>query len=334
MCSTSGSKASCSSAHFLPPLGRSNSGSPLGGLALACLGGLLLGALHGWFAIVQRADQIVSGIAIVILGLGLSSFLFRLTMGTAPSVLPAFRALDLGALSTLPLIGPVLFGQNLLAYLTVLFAIILWFVLSRTPLGLAIRACGENPEAAEAAGIKVNTIRFGCVLFSGAMAGIGGAYLAIAQINSFVENMVVGRGFIAIACVVFGRWHPLGALAAALGFGITEAAQIRLQTCICKRPINSCHAAVPARHRRARVHGAQRGAAARARSRLRQRPDAVTPGPKCAVVNGDELRVSDLMLAFAACSNEQPKRSFRRARCVLEPACSRWPVELSGISQQ
>ena len=215
---------------FLAALGALSSGSPWGGLALACLGGVLLGALHGWFAIVQRADQIVSGIAIVILGLGLSSFMFRLTMGTAPSALPAFRALDLGPLSALPLIGPVLFGQNILAYLSVLVAIILWFVLARTPLGLAIRACGENPQAAEADGINVNAVRFGCVLFGGAMAGIGGAYLAIAQINSFVENMVVGRGFIAIACVVFGRWHPLGTLAAALGFGITEAAQIRLQT--------------------------------------------------------------------------------------------------------
>ena len=215
---------------FLAALGALSSGSPWGGLALACLGGVLLGALHGWFAIVQRADQIVSGIAIVILGLGLSSFMFRLTMGTAPSALPAFRALDLGPLSALPLIGPVLFGQNILAYLTVLVAIILWFVLARTPLGLAIRACGENPQAAEADGINVNAVRFGCVLFGGAMAGIGGAYLAIAQINSFVENMVVGRGFIAIACVVFGRWHPFGTLAAALGFGITEAAQIRLQT--------------------------------------------------------------------------------------------------------
>lgn len=215
---------------FLAALGAVKSGSPWGGLALACLGGLLLGALHGWFAIVQRADQIVSGIAIVILGLGLSSFLFRLTMGTAPSALPAFRAIDFGPLSTVPLIGPVLFGQNLLAYLTIVVALLLWFVLSRTPLGLAIRACGENPEAAEADGINVNNVRFGCVLFSGAMAGIGGAYLAIAQINSFVENMVAGRGFIAIACVVFGRWHPLGTLAAALGFGITEAAQIRLQT--------------------------------------------------------------------------------------------------------
>jgi ABC-type uncharacterized transport system permease subunit len=215
---------------FLAALGAVKSGSPWGGLALAGLGGLLLGALHGWFAIVQRADQIVSGIAIVILGLGLSSFLFRLTMGTAPSALPAFRAIDFGPLSTVPLIGPVLFGQNLLAYLTIVVALLLWFVLSRTPLGLAIRACGENPEAAEADGINVNNVRFGCVLFSGAMAGIGGAYLAIAQINSFVENMVAGRGFIAIACVVFGRWHPLGTLAAALGFGITEAAQIRLQT--------------------------------------------------------------------------------------------------------
>lgn len=215
---------------FLSALGALNTGSPWGGLALACVGGLLLGALHGWFAIVLRADQIVSGIAIVILGLGLSSFLFRLTMGSAPSALPAFRALDFGWLSGVPVIGPVLFGQNILVYLTLVLALMLWFVLARTPLGLAIRACGENPEAAEADGINVNAVRFGCVLFGGAMAGIGGAYLAIAQINSFVENMVVGRGFIAIACVVFGRWHPLGTLAAALGFGLTEAAQIRLQT--------------------------------------------------------------------------------------------------------
>ncbi len=100
----------------------------------------------------------------------------------------------------------------------------------RVPLvGLAIRACGENPEAAEAEGVNVNAVRFACVVLGGALAGVGGAYLAIAQINSFIENMVVGRGFIAIACVVFGRWHPFGTLAAAIGFGLTEAAQIRLQ---------------------------------------------------------------------------------------------------------
>ena len=215
---------------FLAALGAVHTGSPWGGLALALAGGILLGALHGWFAIVLRADQIVTGIAIVVLGLGLSSFLFRLTMGAAPSSLPAFRALNFGVISSLPIVGPVLFGQNILVYLTIVVALALWFVLARTPLGLAIRACGENPEAAEAAGIRVNAVRFGCVLFGGGMAGIGGAYLAVAQINSFVENMVVGRGFIAIACVVFGRWQPIGVLAAAVGFGLTEAAQIRLQT--------------------------------------------------------------------------------------------------------
>jgi ABC-type uncharacterized transport system permease subunit len=97
-------------------------------------------------------------------------------------------------------------------------------------MGLNIRASGDNPAAADAAGIDVGRYRFFCVVFGGTLAGVGGAYLSVAQINSFVENMVVGRGFIAIACVVFGRWNPLGALAAAFGFGLAEAAQIRLQT--------------------------------------------------------------------------------------------------------
>ena len=108
---------------FLAALGAVHLGVAVGRVGARCLGGVLLGALHGWFAIVLRADQIVSGIAIVVLGLGLSSFLFRLTMGAAPSALPAFRALDLGSLSTLPLIGPVLFGQNILVYLTLLLAL-------------------------------------------------------------------------------------------------------------------------------------------------------------------------------------------------------------------
>lgn len=215
---------------FLAALGALLSGSPWGGLALALLGGVLLAAVHGWFTIVLRTDQIVTGIAFIVLGLGLSSFLFRLTMGAAPSSLPAFRALDLGPLTAIPFVGPILFGQNILVYLTLLLTLVLWFVMARTPLGLAIRACGENPAAADAAGIAVNRVRFFCTLFGGGMAGLGGAYLAIAQINSFVENMVVGRGFIAIACVVFGRWHPAGTLLAALGFGLAEAGQIRLQT--------------------------------------------------------------------------------------------------------
>ena len=102
--------------------------------------------------------------------------------------------------------------------------------LYRTRWGLEVRAIGENPEAADSAGIRVRATRFGATLFGGAMAGIGGAYLSTAQLSGFVENMVAGRGFIAIACVVFGRWTPAGAVLAALFFGAADAAQVRLQT--------------------------------------------------------------------------------------------------------
>lgn len=215
---------------FLAALGAVWSGSPWGGVLLAITGGVALGALHGFFTITLRADQIVSGIALVILGLGLSGFMNRLSLGRTPASVPSFAALDLGPLTTIPLIGPMLFGQNVLTYIGIALALLLAWSLRRTVMGLEIRACGEDPEAADAAGVAVNRRRFACVLFGSALAGLGGAYLAIAQVNAFVENMVAGRGFIAIACVVFGRWHPLGVLGAALGFGMAEAAQIRLQT--------------------------------------------------------------------------------------------------------
>lgn len=201
---------------FLGAYGAAMSGSPWIGLALAIAGGVALSAVHGYFAITLRVDQVVSGIALILLGLGLSGFLFRITLGREPTPIPAF--------------APVLLGQSALVYIGIGIALAAAFVLRRTALGLSIRACGENPQAAHAAGVPVNAIRYGCVLFGGAMAGFGGAYLSLAQVNAFVENMVVGRGFIAIACVVFARWHPVGAIAVAFCFGIAEAAQIRLQS--------------------------------------------------------------------------------------------------------
>lgn len=215
---------------FLAVFGAVATGSPWGGVALALLGGALLGALHGFFVITLRTDQVVCGIGIVILGLGLSSFLFRLTLGKAQYSVPAFCGLDLGPISKLPFVGPVLFSQNILVYVAVAATFLLAWVLRRSALGLEWRACGENPTALAAAGVSVTARRYQAVILGGAFAGLGGAYLAIAQINIFVENMVVGRGFIAIACVVFGRWHPVGVMIAALGFGLAEAAQIRLQT--------------------------------------------------------------------------------------------------------
>jgi simple sugar transport system permease protein len=211
-------------------LGAVWSGSPWLGLLSAIAVGVALGAVHALFTITLRADQIVCGIALVILGMGLSGYGNRLTLGRTPASVPTLGAVDLGELGGIPVLGSALFAQNPLVYIAFALAIALAWMLRRTALGLAIRASGENPAAADAAGIRVNRTRFGCVLFGGALAGLGGGYLVIAQVGAFVENMVVGRGFIAIACVVFGRWHPLGALAAALGFGLAEAAQIRLQT--------------------------------------------------------------------------------------------------------
>ena len=214
---------------FVSVFGSVSTGSPWGGLGLALIVGALLAAVHAFFTIRLRADQIVAGVAMVILGLGLSGFFFRLTVGKAPVAIPGFTALPIAPLDELPLVGPALFDQPIPVYFG--FAIVAmtsWF-LSYTRFGLEIRAVGESPEAVEAAGISVGSRRFAATIFGGAMAGVAGAALAIGELDSFVENMVAGRGFIALACVVFGRWRPLGAFMAALGFGMAESLQIRLQ---------------------------------------------------------------------------------------------------------
>ena len=214
---------------FLAALGAVWTGSPWGGVGFAIVGGISLGAIHGVFGVILGADQIVSGIGLVVLGLGLSGFGYRLTIGAAPVAVPSFDPMPLGALAKLPVLGPVLFDHTVLVYINVVVTIVIAVVLRWTGLGLRLRAAGENPDAAEAGGVNVAVLRFGAVLFGGAMAGVGGAYLAIAQIHSFVDNMVLGRGFIAIACVVFGQWRPVRVVFAALAFGLAEAAQIRLQ---------------------------------------------------------------------------------------------------------
>lgn len=216
---------------FLAALGAWWTGTPWGGLFCAIAGGVALAAVHAFFAIILRVDQIVSGIGLIVLGLGLSGYGYRLTLGASspgPSI-PSFATIDLGSLADIPVIGPVFLKQHVLFYAALLLALLIHFFLYRTRWGLDVRAIGENPEAADSAGVRVRATRFGAALFSGAMAGAGGAYLSTAQLSGFVENMVAGRGFIAIACVVFGRWTPAGAVLAALFFGAAEAAQVRLQ---------------------------------------------------------------------------------------------------------
>ncbi len=205
-------------------------GSPWLGVVIAVAAGLLTAAIHAVLCLRFHVDQIVSGIALTMLGLGLSGFGYRLTLGADRGIaIPGFARLDLGGVAQVPMLGPALFQHQALVYAALALAVAQWWFMYRTGWGLAIRACGEHPHAAHAAGIDVFRTRFACVLWGGALAGAGGAHLSIAQIGNFVEDMVAGRGFIAIACVVYGRWHPLGILLAALFFGAADAAQIRLQ---------------------------------------------------------------------------------------------------------
>ncbi|MBL0933460.1 MAG: ABC transporter permease [Rhizobiaceae bacterium] len=207
-------------------------GNPWAGLAAAILAGAAMGAIHAVFTVRLKAEQIVSGIALLFLGLGLSGYGFRLTLAQGGSAVqvPGFRELDLFALSDLPFIGPVVFGQHALVYIALFCAAGLAWMLASTRLGLMIKAAGDYPQALDAAGGDVDRLRFVCVVVSGAFAAAGGAFLSTAQLWGFVENMTAGRGFLAISCVVFARWNPLAAVAVALGFGIADALQIRMQT--------------------------------------------------------------------------------------------------------
>jgi simple sugar transport system permease protein len=217
---------------FIAAVGAVWTGSPWGGLLLAILVGAALGAVHAFFCITLRVDQIVAGVGMIVLCLGLSGFAFRLTLGAErmPPPVPTFSRLEFGGLSQLDVAGPILFNHHFLVYLGIALAFALYWIVQRTTWGLEVRAIGDAPEAADSVGVSVNRLRYVATIVGGAFAGVGGAYLAVAQLGSFVDNMVAGRGFIAVACVVFGRWNPIGVAAAALFFGFADAAQIRLQT--------------------------------------------------------------------------------------------------------
>ncbi len=189
-------------------------GNPFIGLLAGMGAGLLVALIHAVACIRYRADQVVTGTAINILMIGMPAFLsgaFFLSSGATPQI-PK---------------------ENLLPYLPIAIAFLLvpltWYVLNKTPFGLRLRSVGENPEAADAAGVRVATMRYWGVLLSGVLAGIGGAYLSIGQSSLFTRNMTSGRGFIALAALIFGKWRPVQTLLACLLFGFTEAVSIQMQ---------------------------------------------------------------------------------------------------------
>ena len=198
----------------------------------AASAGVLMAAIFALFVVTLKTDQIITGTALTLLGLGLTGTLHRtlpLFESTA-QVLPTTGPLPIPGLSQLPFIGSVLFAQPLPTYaLYVMIPLLAWWM-ARTHAGLALRATGESPEAALAAGIAVPRVRWGAILFSGAMGGLCGGTLVLAQVGSFTEGMSAGRGFVAIAIVVLGRWSPLGTAGAALVFGGAFALQYLFQS--------------------------------------------------------------------------------------------------------
>lgn len=207
-------------------------GSQWAGALVAMVSGIAIAALFALITVKIQINQIVSGIAINLLAVGLTSFFFRALFGitTTPITVKAFDPMIIPGLSAIPLIGEIFFSQTALVYVAFLLVPVSWYILYKTSWGLSIRTVGEHPTAADTVGIPVNRVRTLCVLASGALAGLGGAFLSLGQFNMFVDNMISGRGFIAVAAVIFGRWNPKGILIASLIFGVADALQIRLQT--------------------------------------------------------------------------------------------------------
>lgn len=206
-------------------------GGPWAGVALAILAGAGTSAALALAAVIGRADQIIAGTAVTLGATGLTGMVAQRAFGTVGAGLgvPTLPPIRLPGLAAIPVLGPVLFTQSVLTYLALALVPATWWLLFRTRFGLELRAVGEAPRNAAASGVRVRLVRSTGTIIGGALAGLGGASLVLAQVGVFAERMTAGRGFIAIAIVVLGRWHPVGALLAALLFGAATALQYLFQ---------------------------------------------------------------------------------------------------------
>ncbi len=194
----------------------------------AILCGGLISLIHAAVSINFKANQVISGIAINIIALGLTNYLLfvQTPNGQGFQELAAnlrLPALSWGPLASIPFLGPVLFQQNIIFYVSIVILIGIQLLLFRTNIGLRIRAVGEHPQAADTAGVNVRLLRYCCVVGSGLLSGLAGAFLSLGIVGIFNSNMTAGRGFIALAAVIFGKYTPLGAAGACLVFGLGEA---------------------------------------------------------------------------------------------------------------
>jgi len=210
------------------------SGSPLAGFLGGAAGGAALSAVFALLTQFLLANQVATGLALTLFGLGLSSLMGQGYNGIKP---PLTGAVPFGPLADLPVLGPIVFGHDWMVYASVLIVAAVWWVLGRTRTGLIIRAVGESHDAAHALGYKVNRIRLGCILFGGAMAGLGGAYISLVRVPQWVDGITAGAGWIALAIVVFASWKPWRVLIGAYLFGGITVLQLNLQAAGSRIPV-------------------------------------------------------------------------------------------------
>ena len=203
-----------------------------GGVFFAAHAGAALGLLHGILTVPLGLSQHVSGLGVTMFATSLSYFTYRTSLPdvTSPPRIEPFRALDIPILSDLPFIGPVLFQQTALTWVALGLVGAVWYIMSRTPLGTALRAVGDNPDSVDAQGLSVYGLRIGAIVAGSALMALGGAFLTMSAFDAFFFGMVNGRGWICIALVIFASWRPGKALLGAILFGAFDALQVRLQT--------------------------------------------------------------------------------------------------------
>ncbi len=197
-------------------------------LVIAAAAGLVLGLLMALVSVTLKAEQGVSGIGLYMFGLGMSSLLFKVLVGTVKTV-RGFPAVKVPLLGDIPFLGPVLFRNSALVYGALLLVPAVWWMLEKTTLGLKIKSVGQNPAAADSLGISVDRIRYLSVCLGAALAGIAGASLSLSVLNLFQDNLTAGQGFIAVALVYFGGWSPAGVLGGALLFSVVNSFQLWMQ---------------------------------------------------------------------------------------------------------
>jgi len=205
------------------------------GLLAAAIVGLLMGLLMSFVSVTLKAEQGVSGIGLYMFGLGMSSLLFKILIGTVKTV-QGFPPVAIPLLGDIPILGPILFRNAIPVYGAFLLIPVVWWMLEKTTLGLRIKSVGQNPAAADSLGISVDRIRYFSVCLGATLAGIAGASLSICLLNLFQDNLTAGQGFIAVALVYFGGWNPVGVMGGAILFSVVNSLQLWMQVLGVKIP--------------------------------------------------------------------------------------------------